>query len=147
MSLRRPDQPVPTAVPQVPSAGALAAPDGRRGTRHQEEGPRPADKAACRDGIGTGDPMTRRTAEIVSPRPRSRKLFARRPASLELHGVSFRPADHYTRAWPGPVDSPDAPFRLVVLPIRLLALAVLWATSSPIRILVAGLLTAAVLAL
>jgi hypothetical protein len=91
--------------------------------------------------------MTHRAAEIVPPRPRTWRLFARRPASLELHGVSFRPADHYTRPWPGPAGGPDALFRVAVLPVRLLALGVLWATSSRTRVLVAAVLLGAVLAL
>jgi hypothetical protein len=49
------------------------------------------------------------------------------------------PAEHYTRLWPtcAPDRPAEAPFFLALMsPVRALALAVLWATSSPGRLLV-----------
>lgn len=50
-----------------------------------------------------------------------------------------RPDEHFTRLWPTEDGRPaDAPlFLLAVAPFRLLALAVLWATASPGRLIVA----------
>jgi hypothetical protein len=56
-------------------------------------------------------------------------------------------SEHFTRLWPtcAPGRPADAPFFLAaVSPLRVLALAVLWATSSPGRLLV-GLAVVAVL--
>lgn len=54
---------------------------------------------------------------------------------LELDGIGLRSADHYTRLMPVSEAVSNA-FRLAVLPIRLIALAVLWATASPTRLIV-----------
>jgi hypothetical protein len=54
---------------------------------------------------------------------------------LELDGIGLRSADHFTRLMPVS-EAAGGAFRLAVLPIRLIALAVLWATASPTRLIV-----------
>lgn len=48
------------------------------------------------------------------------------------------PAEHFTRLWPGtPGQNSEAPLFLALMsPVRALALGVLWATSSPGRLLI-----------
>ena len=63
---------------------------------------------------------------------------------VDLHDPT-PPAEHFTQLWPGtPGQNSDAPFFLALMsPVRALALAVLWATSSPGRLLVGlGVVTA-----
>lgn len=75
---------------------------------------------------------------------------------LDLHPTPMpdRPAEHFTQLWPGtPGQNSDAPFFLALMsPFRALALSVLWATSSPGRLLlglgvVAALVTVLLIAL
>lgn len=81
--------------------------------------------------------MGSRDERRISVRNGKRSLFGGR-GPAELIGVEFRSPDHFTRLWPtGSERAPDAVFLFTVLPIRLLALALLWATSAPGRILVA----------
>jgi len=75
------------------------------------------------------------TDSLTRPRtwPRHRR------DSVQLVGVKVRPSDHFTRLWPSrPDQRPDFPFFLAaMLPLRLAALALLWLTSSPGRLVVA----------
>ncbi|MBB6377692.1 hypothetical protein BKA01_004952 [Pseudonocardia eucalypti] len=54
---------------------------------------------------------------------------------LELDGIGLRSGDHYTRLMPVS-EAVSGAFRLAMLPIRLTALAVLWATATPTRLIV-----------
>lgn len=54
---------------------------------------------------------------------------------LELDGIGLRSADHYTRLMPVS-EAISGPFRLAMLPVRLIALGVLWATATPMRLIV-----------
>lgn len=54
---------------------------------------------------------------------------------LELDGIGLRSADHYTRLMPVS-EAISGGFRLVMLPVRLIALGVLWATATPARLIV-----------
>lgn len=67
------------------------------------------------------------------------------PADLREPAPS---ADHFARLWPSTPGLPsDAPFFLALMsPVRALALGVLWATSSPGRLLVGLAAVAAVVA-
>jgi Flp pilus assembly protein TadB len=59
---------------------------------------------------------------------------------LELIDLASRPADHFTRLWPTRPEQPgaDAPlFLACMLPARLAALALLWVTAAPARMVVA----------
>jgi hypothetical protein len=56
---------------------------------------------------------------------------------LELDGIGLRSADHFTRLMPVS-EAVGGAFRLAMLPIRLTALTVLWATASPTRLIVAS---------
>lgn len=61
--------------------------------------------------------------------------------------VTLTQSQDWARLWPHE-DGVSPLFRLVALPIRLLALALLWATSAPGRLLfAAGLVTVAVVVL
>lgn len=75
--------------------------------------------------------MKRRTVQVTHGRsgPFSRSHV------LELDGIGLRSADHYTRLMPVS-EAVSGAFRLAVLPIRLTALAVLWATATPTRLIV-----------
>jgi hypothetical protein len=69
--------------------------------------------------------------------------------SLELVAITSRPSDHFTQLWPArPGGRPDAPlFLAVMVPFRLAALALLWLTATPGRLVVVlTLVMAAVLA-
>jgi len=82
--------------------------------------------------------MTRHSRTTLAP--------VQRRDPVELVGVAVRPSDHFTRLWPSSPHRPtDAPLFLAAMsPLRLAALALLWATSSPGRF-VAGLAVAAAL--
>jgi hypothetical protein len=54
---------------------------------------------------------------------------------LELDGIGLRSADHYTRLMPVS-EATSGAFRLAMLPVRLIALGVLWATATPTRLIV-----------
>ncbi|MGH3564462.1 MAG: hypothetical protein ACRDRH_00200 [Pseudonocardia sp.] len=54
---------------------------------------------------------------------------------LELDGSGLRSADHFTRLMPVS-EAISGAFRLAMLPVRLTALAVLWATTTPTRLVV-----------
>ncbi|PRX98167.1 hypothetical protein [Allonocardiopsis opalescens] len=84
--------------------------------------------------------MNRNAVELV---PAKRRGFGRRGA-VEVVGVKTRPDDHFTRLWPS--DDTDALYRIVMLPIRVVALLILWATSSPGRSGFAFIVAAAVTA-
>lgn len=75
--------------------------------------------------------MNKRTVRVTHGRsgPFSRSHV------LELDGVGLRSADHFTRLMPVS-EAGGGPFRLAMLPIRLVALAVLWTTASPTRLIV-----------
>lgn len=88
--------------------------------------------------------MNRRGEQLIPIRT-GRRLLAPRE-SVELVGVSIRPPEHFTRLWPTGPDAPvDPAFLLLMFPLRLLALALLWATSAPGRVALTGLLLFAVL--
>lgn len=58
--------------------------------------------------------------------------------SVQLVGVRVRPDDHFTRLWPVSAERLDPPlFPLLVLPVRLFALGLLWATATPGRLVAA----------
>jgi hypothetical protein len=82
-------------------------------------------------------PAVSRHRAPVGLRTAGRTLLDR-PATVELVGLSARPADHYTRLWPSRPDQPsDAPlFLACMLPARLAAHALLWVTSTPGRLAV-----------
>jgi hypothetical protein len=71
----------------------------------------------------------------------ARRALSNRDAVAVL-GVAVRKRDHLTRLWPAPDDGAPAGFLLAMLPMRLVALAMLWATSSPRRLAVPLVLTA-----
>jgi hypothetical protein len=86
------------------------------------------------------------TTPTISPSGAS--TTARKDAITVL-GISVHGKDHFTRLWPTAKDGSPSGFLLVMLPIRFVALAMLWATSTPRRlavpmtvavVLVAGLL-------
>ena len=74
--------------------------------------------------------VSRGVTRQVPVRDRRRGLFARR-TGVELVGVCL---DRFTRMFP----AGDTAFAVLMLPVRALALAVLWATSTPWRIAAAG---------
>ena len=75
--------------------------------------------------------MRRRTVQVTHGRS---GLFSRAHV-LELDGIGLRSADHFTRLMPVS-EAVGGAFRLAMLPIRLLALVMLWATASPTRLIV-----------
>ena len=79
--------------------------------------------------------IARHSAEIVPTRSGPRRLLGRRDA-VELSGVTVANPDHFTRLSPSYGGEAEGPFRVAMLPLRLVALTVLWATSSPRRALV-----------
>ena len=90
--------------------------------------------------------MTMETTHLVPTKHKGRRFRSKPPAAIELSAVSVRPAEHYTRPWSATSEDVSFAFRLAVLPVRLLALSVLWATSSPQRLsLAAAVCGAAVL--
>lgn len=60
----------------------------------------------------------------------------RKGDAVALLSVGVRQRDHFTRVWPEPDDKVPAGFLLAMLPARLVALALLWGTSSPRRLAV-----------
>lgn len=62
---------------------------------------------------------------------------------LELDGIGLRSADHYTRLMPVS-EAISGAFRLVMLPVRLIALGVLWATATPMRLIVTAAICTAI---
>ena len=75
--------------------------------------------------------VKRRTIQVSHGR---RDLFSRAHV-LELDGIGLRSADHYTRLMPVS-EAISGAFRLAMLPVRLIALGVLWATATPTRLIV-----------
>jgi hypothetical protein len=59
-----------------------------------------------------------------------------RKDAITVLGISVRGKDHYTRLWPSAKDGSPSGFLLVMLPIRFVALAMLWTTSTPRRLAV-----------
>lgn len=89
----------------------------------------------------------RHSAEVVPGRGGERRLLGRRD-SVEVIGLQVYEPEHFTRLSPSYGGDSERLFRLAMLPVRLAALAVLWATSSPGRVLAAaGMLVAALMAL
>ncbi|MCA1704981.1 MAG: hypothetical protein LC808_17650 [Actinobacteria bacterium] len=62
---------------------------------------------------------------------------------LELDGIGLRSADHYTRLMPMS-EAISGAFRLAMLPVRLIALGVLWATTTPTRLIVTAAICTAI---
>jgi multisubunit Na+/H+ antiporter MnhG subunit len=75
--------------------------------------------------------MRRQTIEVSQQRG---GMFSRSRV-LELDGIEMRSPDHYTRLLPVS-EAVSGGFRLAMLPVRIAALAVLWATVSPTRLIV-----------
>lgn len=75
--------------------------------------------------------VKRRTIQVSHGR---RGPFSRAHV-LELDGIGLRSADHYTRLMPVSGVISGA-FRLAMFPVRLIALGVLWATATPMRLIV-----------
>ena len=63
-----------------------------------------------------------------------RRSFSRAHV-LELDGSGLRSADHYTRLMPVS-EATSGAFRLAMLPVRFIALGVLWGTATPTRLIV-----------
>ena len=75
--------------------------------------------------------MITEPTQVFVAESRGRRLWTRQPAPVQISAVSVRPATHYTRAWTASEEAVPAAFRLAVLPVRGIALFLLWATSSP----------------
>jgi hypothetical protein len=89
--------------------------------------------------------VSRHTVEITAARRRGR--FPGGSEVVELDGIGLRTADHYTRLMPVS-ESTNRGFRLAMLPVRAVALTVLWSTSTPMRLVITtALLTAIALSL
>ena len=73
------------------------------------------------------------TTPPISP---SRVGATTRKDAITVLGISVRGKDHYTRLWPTAKDGSPSGFLFVMLPIRFVALAMLWATSTPRRLAV-----------
>ena len=56
--------------------------------------------------------------------------------AITVLGISVRGKDHFARLLPTAKDSSLSGFLLLMLPIRFVALAMLWATSAPRRLAV-----------
>lgn len=91
--------------------------------------------------------MTRESIQLVPDTYKSHRLWTKRPTAVELSAISVRPASHYTRVWSATTEAVPFFFRLSVLPLRALALFVLWATSSPQRLFFAVCLSVTVVVL
>lgn len=92
--------------------------------------------------------MSRQTTQLTPARHKGHRPWGRKPGAIELSAVAVRPAVHYTRTWSATTEAVPFAFRLAVLPVRLLAHSLLWATSSPPRLCFTAALSAtAVLAL
>ncbi|MCQ4044486.1 hypothetical protein ACFOSC_28950 [Streptantibioticus rubrisoli] len=81
--------------------------------------------------------MTTQTTQLVPAKHKGHRPWGKQPAAVELSAISVRPAVHYTRPWSAATEDVPFAFRLAVLPVRAMALVVLWATSSPQRLSVA----------
>jgi hypothetical protein len=68
---------------------------------------------------------------LVTGNLKSNGLRGRRTASIQ---VNVQPEAHFTRVWAASDSAVSFTFRLLVLPVRLLALSLLWATSTPERL-------------
>jgi hypothetical protein len=84
--------------------------------------------------------MCRKTTRLPTGAVNARRFGGGSPIDMEVHAVLTRPGAHYTRAWTACQDSVSVGFRICVLPIRLLALGILWCTSSPRRLVLTGVL-------
>jgi len=80
--------------------------------------------------------MNRTTAGVSMASPRRAKRALRNGDTVAVLGVSVRARDHFTRLWPVPQGETASGFLLFMLPVRFVALAMLWATSSPRRLAV-----------
>ena len=81
------------------------------------------------------------TTQLVPARHKGRRFGSKQqPAAIELSAISVRPQVHFTRVWTASSEDVSLGFRLAVLPVRLLALSLLWATSSPQRLSVTAAL-------
>jgi hypothetical protein len=72
--------------------------------------------------------------QFVTGNLKSNRLRRSRTASIQ---VNVQPEAHFTRVWAASDIAVSLTFRLLVLPVRLLALSLLWATSTPERLAVA----------
>ncbi|MCQ4081138.1 hypothetical protein NGB36_11120 [Streptomyces sp. RB6PN25] len=88
--------------------------------------------------------MTVQTTQLLPAKDKGRRPWAKSPTAVEISAVSVRPAAHFTRMWSATAEAVPFAFRLSVLPVRALALFVLWATSSPQRFTFAVALTSVV---
>jgi len=86
--------------------------------------------------------MSRGEIRRVPVRDRRRGLSARR-TGVELVGVSLDRDDHFTRMFP----AGDTAFAVLMLPVRALALTVLWSTSASWRVAAAGAVVLALVVL
>jgi hypothetical protein len=77
--------------------------------------------------------VSRHTVEITAAR--RRMPFPGGSESVELDGIGLRMADHYTRLMPVS-ESTNRGFRLAMVPVRAVALVVLWSTSTPMRLVI-----------
>ncbi len=90
--------------------------------------------------------MSRPSIELVPMTGTGRRSAVHRRGTVQL--ASIHADDHFTRLWPATGDTADVVFRLAMLPARLIALALLRATSTPSRLAVialTGAVTAAVI--
>lgn len=87
---------------------------------------------------------TSQPTQLIPATRMTRRMRRKQPQAIELHAVSVRPSVHYTRPWAASDEPIPLAFRLAVLPLRVLALLVLWATSSPSRLSIAVVLSVAV---
>ena len=88
--------------------------------------------AGVSSGEAARDPGQPRARRSVLPRPR--------PGTGR---DGLRSADHYTRLMPVS-EAISGGFQLAMLPVRLIALGVLWATATPTRLIVTAAICTAV---
>jgi hypothetical protein len=75
---------------------------------------------------------------------RQARRAAKDPGAIVVN-VGLKNRHHFARLWPVPKDSnAQAGFLLAMLPLRLLALGTLWATSTPRRLAVPLVLAAGI---
>ena len=86
--------------------------------------------------------MNRPATGLSVASSRRAKRALRNGDTVAVLGVSVRARDHFTRLWPVPEGDVASGFLLFMLPVRLVALATLWATSSPWRLAVPLVLAA-----
>jgi len=87
-----------------------------------------------------------RNEEFVIRRQRTLISRSGRPETFEL--VTTAPTRYLSLLWPRN-DDVNALFRMLLLPVRIVPVALLWATSTPLRLLIAavvGLVCAVALA-